>query len=123
MQNPFVAANAALRECNEGLAELLAEFDADRKSRRKSCPPPAVKDAALTVTAPAVSVQGAGSYFLRLNGNESAISLSRLRSSSVNGRLGLRTSRTTHASASTVRPAPTDIPSSVAPIPLPLWSL
>ena len=60
MQNPIAAANAALRECNEGLAELLAEFDADRKARRKSCPPPAAKDVALTVTAPAVSVQGVG---------------------------------------------------------------
>lgn len=61
MRNPVASANAALRECNEGLAELLAEFDADRKARRKSCPPPAVKDAALTVTAPAVSGQGVGS--------------------------------------------------------------
>lgn len=87
------------------------------------CPPPVVNDDALSVTAPAESGQGAGSYFLRLNGNELAISLIRLRSSSVNGRFGLRTSRITHASASTVRPAPTDIPSSVAPIPLLLWSL
>lgn len=87
------------------------------------CPPPASVDPALSVTAPAVSVQGAGSYSFRLNGHESATSLSRFCSSSVIGRLGLRASRITHASASTVSPAPTDIPSSVAPISIPLWSL
>lgn len=37
--NPYAQANAALAELNVGLAELLAEFDADRKARRKPCPP------------------------------------------------------------------------------------
>jgi hypothetical protein len=61
MQNPYAHVNAALADLNAGLSELLIEFGADREARRKSCPPPAVQDAALTVTAPAVSVQGVGS--------------------------------------------------------------
>lgn len=60
-------------------------------------------------------------YFFRLNGNDSAISSSRLRSSSVIGLLAFRASRITHERASTPSPSPIDRPiSSLAAVSAPM---
>lgn len=63
MQNPYAAANAALSELNQGLAELLAEFDADRKARRKRCPPVGANEGLPSLTTPDLSGPRVGTRY------------------------------------------------------------
>lgn len=69
MQNPYAAANTAILECSDGLAELLSEFDAGRKARRNARPPAAVSGNPRSVTAPVGPMQQGGTRLSNLDMN------------------------------------------------------